>query len=82
MKPALKAWTPCSHSDMCCFCYVQACPVPRMCQHAPQRPEHSCHYGPCPPCNHPCGITQVCSPLACRDACLTAAGRQPSLPSF
>ncbi len=53
-----------------CYCYVQACPVPRTCQHAAQLPQHGCHYGACPPCDHPCGISQVSGLLFCGDACL------------
>ena len=41
---------------------VQDCPVPRTCAHAMDLPPHPCHFGPCPSCTEPCGMTQVRQP--------------------
>jgi hypothetical protein len=41
------------------FLVMQACPISRTCQHAGQEPPHRCHFGPCPPCQLPCGKLQV-----------------------
>lgn len=50
----------------------RACPVRRACRHATQLPAHRCHYGPCPPCDIPCGTTlpcgHTCASLECHDA--------------
>ncbi|GFR41388.1 hypothetical protein Agub_g2071 [Astrephomene gubernaculifera] len=52
-----------------------ACSVPRICRHGPQLPPHRCHFGPCPPCNLPCG-----TPLACGHSCAEPACHDPAPP--
>lgn len=46
-----------------------ACPIQPTCRHAGSRHQHRCHYGPCPPCKHPCGSALQCGHTCPVPAC-------------
>lgn len=65
------------------------CRIPQLCRHAPASAgslPHTCHYGPCPPCELPCGTSlpcgHVCGASRCHDPAppAPAAFQRPAPP--
>lgn len=54
---------------------AKLCPVVRTCRHAKDLPPHRCHFGPCPPCPHPCGQM-----LGCGHSCAATQCHDPQPP--
>jgi len=56
------------------------CRVQMICRHRGVREPHACHYGPCPPCPHPCGTALGCGHTCASASCHDSA--PPAVPSY